>query len=159
MLTADLIVARSRRGRLEPRWIDPEDDGLLARAELILSLFRTGVGQTRAELREQFEHYGECHTHAYSSKCSLLTPLRPPRGGGPKGNGVTEGSIFSWVLFRTLGKDAWELAKEDCWKDKKFPSFLDSYYWIPQDDSLFTGLLYCGILFGTSISLTSKLYP
>ena len=36
-------------------------------------------------------------------------------------------------------------------KDKKFPSFLDSYYWIPQDDSLFTGLLYCGILFGTSI--------
>ena len=25
-------------------------------------------------------------------------------------------------------------------KDKKFPSFLDSYYWIPQDDSLFTGL-------------------
>ena len=77
MLTADLIVARSRRGRLEPRWIDPEDDGLLARAELILSLFRTGVGQTRAELREQFEHYGECHTHAYSSKCSLLTPLRP----------------------------------------------------------------------------------
>lgn len=55
MLTADLIVARSRRGRLEPRWIDPEDDGLLARAELILSLFRTGVGQTRAELREQFD--------------------------------------------------------------------------------------------------------
>ena len=43
-------------------------------------------------------------------------------------------------------------------KDKKFPSFLDSYYWIPQDDSLFTGLLYCGILFGTSILHISNSY-
>ena len=43
-------------------------------------------------------------------------------------------------------------------KDTKFPSFLDSYYWIPQDDSLFTGLLYCGILFGTYIFPTSTSY-
>ena len=50
MLTADLVQARSYRGEVRPRYIDPADAGHLALARQLIEVFTAHLGRTRGEL-------------------------------------------------------------------------------------------------------------
>jgi len=62
MLTKDLLVVRRlrARGRIHPRFVDPQSPKLQELAQSVLELFEGHVGRRRWELQERLE---ELETH------------------------------------------------------------------------------------------------
>src|ERR1044072_48841 len=57
MLTADLAMSWQRGDRLNPRYIDVEDEEYLRAAEDLIALFDSHDGRTRAALEESLQEY------------------------------------------------------------------------------------------------------
>lgn len=55
MLTADLVRVATRKGELKPRYVDPSDEALQRRAEVLVRLYREAEGGTRAELDDRLD--------------------------------------------------------------------------------------------------------
>lgn len=72
MLTADLLVARVRRNRVDPIYRNPEDEDLVARAAHILECIRESVKYQRQR--------GELRTLLNESLLNVSTDLRCDRG-------------------------------------------------------------------------------
>src|SRR5919112_724024 len=57
MLTADLAMSWQRGDRINPRYIDAEDEEYLRAAEDLIALFVSHDGRTRAALEESLAEY------------------------------------------------------------------------------------------------------
>src|SRR5215212_5741521 len=57
MLTADLAMSWQRGDRINPRYIDAEDEEYLRAAEDLIALFTDYGGRTRAALEESLQEY------------------------------------------------------------------------------------------------------
>src|SRR5215210_3853829 len=57
MLTADLAMSWQRGDRINPRYIDAEDEEYLRAAEDLVALFESHDGRTRAALEESLQEY------------------------------------------------------------------------------------------------------
>lgn len=57
MLTGDLVRAKVTRATVEPRFVDPDDVGLLALAQGLSELYRAHVGRARGELRSALQDH------------------------------------------------------------------------------------------------------
>src|ERR1051325_5983341 len=57
MLTADLAMSWQRGDRIQPRYIDEEDEEYLRAAEDLISLFESHDGRRRAALEESLQEY------------------------------------------------------------------------------------------------------
>src|SRR5215203_1604500 len=57
MLTADLAMSWQRGDRINPRYIDAEDEEYLRAAEDLIALFISHDGRTRAALEESLQEY------------------------------------------------------------------------------------------------------
>src|ERR671933_3045359 len=57
MLTADLAMSWQRGDRIQPRYIDAEDEEYLRAAEDLIALFESHYGRTRAALEESLQEY------------------------------------------------------------------------------------------------------
>src|SRR5215210_4289324 len=57
MLTADLAMSWQRGDRINPRYIDAEDEEYLRAAEDLVALFESHRGRTRAALEESLQEY------------------------------------------------------------------------------------------------------
>src|SRR5215211_5022532 len=57
MLTADLAMSWQRGDRIQPRYIDAEDEEYLRAAEDLVALFVSHDGRTRAALEESLQEY------------------------------------------------------------------------------------------------------
>src|SRR5919107_3770874 len=57
MLTADLAMSWQRGDRVNPRYIDAEDEEYLRAAEDLVALFAAHDGRTRAALEESLQEY------------------------------------------------------------------------------------------------------
>jgi uncharacterized protein len=57
MLTADLAMSWQRGERINPRYIDAEDEEYLRAAEDLVALFASHGGRTRAALEESLQEY------------------------------------------------------------------------------------------------------
>lgn len=55
MLTAELIRARTVKGKLRPAFVDPNDPDLRDRAIELIELFRHAIGDRRADIEEMLE--------------------------------------------------------------------------------------------------------
>jgi predicted nuclease of restriction endonuclease-like RecB superfamily len=55
MLTADLVRASSKEGRLKPGFVDYRTDRIRERADEILAAVRAGIGRQRGEIEEDLE--------------------------------------------------------------------------------------------------------
>src|ERR1041384_4243962 len=57
MLTADLAMSWQRGDRVNPRYIDAEDEECLRASEDLIALFESHDGRTRAALEESLQEY------------------------------------------------------------------------------------------------------
>ena len=57
MLTADLLQISIRGGEVHPRYIDPENEELLAIAESLIRIYNESIGRSREELTGDLEDY------------------------------------------------------------------------------------------------------
>src|ERR687893_1269434 len=57
MLTADLAMSWQRGDRINPRYIDAEDEEYLRAAEDLIALFASHGGRARAALEESLQEY------------------------------------------------------------------------------------------------------